>query len=67
MLVMSQLPIQTTKIFYSFFDVHLCPHFEKGSATYVYDPVADFRRSETNLLMYLQWYIRLVSAICKQL
>jgi len=25
MLVMSQLPIQTTKILYSFFVVHLCP------------------------------------------
>jgi len=25
MLVTSQLPIQITKIFYSFFDVHLCP------------------------------------------
>ena len=25
MLVTSHLPIQTTKIFYSFFDVHLCP------------------------------------------
>jgi len=31
------LPIQTTKIFYSFFDVHLCPpHFEKGSATHAH-------------------------------
>jgi len=35
MLVTSQLPIQTTKIFDSIFDVHLCPpHFEKRSATY---------------------------------
>ena len=30
--VTSQLPIQTTKIFYTCFDVHLCPHFDKGSA-----------------------------------
>jgi len=32
--VTSQLHIQTTKIFYSFFDVQLCPHFEKGFATH---------------------------------
>jgi len=32
----SQFPIQTTKFFYSCFDVQLCPphHFEKGSATH---------------------------------
>ena len=31
---MSQLPIQTTKIFYSFFDLHLCfPHLQNGSTT----------------------------------
>ena len=35
MLVTSQLSIQTAKIFYSIFDVPLCPpHFEKGSATH---------------------------------
>jgi len=34
---------------------------------HIYDPIADFRRSTTNLLMYLQWYIRLVSAISRQL
>jgi len=34
MLVMSQLPIQTKKIFHSFFDVHLCPPtFQKGYST----------------------------------
>jgi len=38
MLVTSQLLIQTTKIFYSCFDVHLWPpHFEKGSATHAYE------------------------------
>jgi len=30
---------------------------------YIYDPTADFRRSTTNLLMYFQWYIRLVTVI----
>ena len=34
MLVSSQLTIQTTKIFCSFLNVRLCPHFEKGSATH---------------------------------
>jgi len=33
MLVTSQLPIQTTYILYSFLDMHLSIHFEKGSAT----------------------------------
>ena len=33
MLVASQLPIQTTKIFYSFFDVHCASHFVKSSST----------------------------------
>jgi len=23
---------------------------------HIYDPIADFRRTTTNLLMYLQWY-----------
>jgi len=32
----------------------------------IYDPTADFRRSKTNLLMYLQWCIRLVTACSKQ-
>jgi len=31
MLVTLQLPIQTTKYFHIFFDLHLCPHFEKDS------------------------------------
>jgi len=30
---------------------------------HMHDPTADFRRSTTNLLMYFQWYIRLVTAI----
>jgi len=30
------LPIQITKIFYSLLDVHLCPQFEKCSATHAY-------------------------------
>jgi len=34
MLVTSQWLIQTTEIFYSFFDVYLAPHFEKGSTTH---------------------------------
>jgi len=38
MLVTSQLPIQTTKIFYSFLTCTCAtPHFEKGSATHAYD------------------------------
>jgi len=36
--VTSQLPVQTTKNFHSFFDVHLGPPpLEKGSATHGYD------------------------------
>jgi len=31
MLVTSQLPIQTAKFFYRFFDVNLCPPIEKSS------------------------------------
>jgi len=31
---MSQLPIQTTKIFYRFLTITCAPHFEKGSATH---------------------------------
>ena len=34
MLVTSQLPIQTTKTFYSFLTRACAPHFEKGSATH---------------------------------
>jgi len=34
---------------------------------HIYDPIADFRRSTTNLLMYLQWYIRLIIACSRQL
>jgi len=34
---------------------------------HIYDPTADLHRGKTNLLMYLQWYIRLVTAICRQL
>jgi len=34
MLVTSQLPIQTTKIFYSFGRAFVPSHFEKGSATH---------------------------------
>jgi len=33
MLVTSQLPIQITKIFHRFFDLHLCLHFQKGVST----------------------------------
>jgi len=33
----------------------------------IYDPAADLRRSTANLLIYLQWYIRLVTAISRQL
>jgi len=32
-----------------------------------YHPTAKFHRSLTNLLMHLQWYIRLVTIISKQL
>jgi len=32
---------------------------------HIYDPTADFRRSKTNLLMLLQWYIRVVTAISR--
>jgi len=35
---MSQWLIQTTKIFYSLSDLHLCFHFEKRSATYDLPP-----------------------------
>jgi len=34
---------------------------------YIYDQAADFRKVKTNLLMYLQWCIRLVTAISRQL
>jgi len=33
----------------------------------IYDPSAEFRKRKTNLLMHLQWYIRLVTAACRQL
>jgi len=39
------LPIQTTKIFFSFFDLQLCPLTEKGSATYVHMPSCRLCRS----------------------
>jgi len=48
MFVPSQLPIQTTKMFYSFFDVYLCPHhFEKGSATHAYNQFLSAKQSFT--------------------
>jgi len=34
---------------------------------HIYHTTADFRRSKTNLLMYLQWYIWLVTLISRQL
>jgi len=34
---------------------------------HIYHPTADFRRSKMNLLMYLQWYNRLLTAISRQL
>jgi len=34
---------------------------------HIYDPTADFRKSKMNLLMYLQWYMRLVMTISRQL
>jgi len=37
------------------------------SLKHIYDPTADLRRGKTNLLMYLQWYIRLVTATSRQL
>jgi len=37
------------------------------SIEHIYDPTADYRRGKSNLLMYLQWHIRLVTAISRQL
>jgi len=34
MIATSQLPIETTKIFYSFLTCTCAPHFGKGSATH---------------------------------
>jgi len=34
---------------------------------HIYDPTANFRRSKMNLVMYLQWCNRLVTAISTQL
>jgi len=35
--------------------------------TYIYDPTANFHRSKMNLVMYSQWYNRLVIEISTQL
>jgi len=34
---------------------------------HIYHPIANLRRSKMNLLMYLQWYNKLVTAISTQL
>jgi len=34
---------------------------------HIYHPTANFRRSKMNLVMYLQWYNKLVTAIFPQL
>jgi len=33
---------------------------------HIYDTTADFYRSKTSLLMLLQWYIKVVTAISRQ-
>jgi len=34
---------------------------------HIFDRTEDFRRSKTNSLMHLQWYIILGAATCRQL
>jgi len=34
---------------------------------HIYHPIANFRRSKMNLVMYLQWYNKPVTAISTQL
>jgi len=41
--------------------------WESFKIEHIYDTTADFRRSKTNLLMCLQWYINLVTACSRQL
>ena len=43
MRVTSQLPIQITKIIYSFPDLHFSPHFEKCSATHAVKLMFSFK------------------------